>query len=94
MALRRVGGNPLRLLALALSTLVLAAALAAAAPAATAFTWCTSATNPVKADQCQHLVCVGRSTSTSHGYTRERCSLSEDDLPDCGPACDRHPVLP
>ena len=80
------GGIPLRLFALTLATLIAATALVGLAPAGAAVSHCTSLLNDLTTTDCQHFVCVGRSTSTSYGYTRERCKLSEENVPHpCGP---------
>lgn len=73
---------------LALSTLALALGPLGAADAA--FTWCAEPLNEFRDPDCQHLVCLGRSTYTWNGWTRERCTLSEDNIPDlCHPRlCD------
>lgn len=73
----------MKLLPLLAASLVLGAGLAAFAPAADAMGWCTSATNKLPGPDCQHLFCLYPSYSNG----RERCRLSEDDIPDCGPGC-------
>jgi hypothetical protein len=71
----------MRLFALSTTLLLATAAMLALAPTGAADN-CSGLTS----DDCQHFVCVGRSTGYSNGYPREECKVDEGDLPNpCGP---------
>lgn len=72
----------MRLIAIPTAALLLLATFAALAPPASAVGWCSELTDEIRNDDCQHLLCWGRSTGSYNGYRYERCQLSEDDLPD------------
>lgn len=84
--MRHAEVSTLRLPALLLASTLLATALVGLVPTGAAVSHCTSLLNDVTTTDCDHFVCLFRSTAYHYGYTYEYCKISEDNLPHpCGP---------